>query len=123
VAALAGCGRRAESPQASHAERIPVRARIVQLPAADNLIYLHHEAIHRFRDQDGKIVGMDSMTMPFPVAKDLSLQGLQPGDEVSATLQVDWKADTGVQVVAIEKLPPGAPPLVFGEATPPGKAP
>lgn len=119
----AGCGRRAQSPAAGSAERIPVRASVTQLPGDDNLLYLHHEAIHAFRDQDGKVVGMDSMTMPFPVAKGLSLDGIRTGDKVTATLEVDWKAVPGVQVVAIEKLPADAPPLVFGEAKPPGQAP
>jgi Cu/Ag efflux protein CusF len=120
---LAGCGPRAQSPEPSHGERIAVRASVTQLPGTDNLLYLHHEAIDRFRDEDGKIVGMDSMTMPFPIAKGLSLQGIEAGDKVTATLQIDWKAVPGVQVVAIEELPVGAPPLVFGEAKPPVPAP
>lgn len=109
-----------QEPAPSAGSRHSVRASVVALPGADNMLHLHHEAIDDFPGQDGKPMGMDSMTMPFPVAKDLSLAGIAVGDRVEVILLVDWKAAASVQVVEVKELPADAPPLVFGEAKPVG---
>lgn len=117
---LAACSSPQETAPAAGGSRHTVRASVVALPGADSMLHLHHEAIDDFPGQDGKPMGMDSMTMPFPVTKDLPLDGIAVGDRVEVTLLVDWKADSSVQVVEVKELPADAPPLVFGEAKPAG---
>ena len=119
---LAACSSPKESaPEAAGAgggTTLKVRASVVALPGADAMLHLHHEAIPDYPGPDGKAMGMDSMTMPFPVTKDLALAGIAQGDRVEATMKVDWKADPSVQIVEVRELPADAPPLVFGEAAP-----
>ena len=57
-----------------------VRGQVVELPspANGNLLHLHHEAIDDCVTRDGKVDGMDSMTMPFLVAESVPLAG-HPG--------------------------------------------
>lgn len=98
-----------------------VRAQVVQAPDPANPgagLYLYHEAIDDWIGRDGKVEGMDSMAMPFPVAKGVPLAGLQANDKVEVTMQVDWQADTPVAIVHLRKLPPQTE-LVFRAAKPP----
>lgn len=74
-------------------------------PASD--FYLEHEAIPGFVGRDGQASGMDSMTMPFELAKGVSLEGVAIGDPVEVRLHVDWSADLAVVVTALEELPAG----------------
>jgi Cu/Ag efflux protein CusF len=86
------------------------RGQVVQLPDPANPgtgLTLNHEAIDQFMDRQGEIVGMDPMSMPFPVAKDLSLEGLQVGDVVELKLHVDWGGDPEVEIVELRELPAG----------------
>ncbi len=80
-------------------------------------LMLRHEAIDGFVDRDGKAVGMDPMSMPFPVAEGLSLADLKPGDFIRCTLEVDWQQRSPVKISAIEKLPADTK-LTFREARP-----
>ncbi len=95
-----------------------MRAEILGLPEGPNgELLLRHEAIDGFADRDGKKVGMDPMSMPFPVAEGLSLSGLAVGDVVRATLEVDWQQRSPAKITAIEKLPAGTQ-LTFRAAHP-----
>lgn len=107
-AAFGGCGRKAP---VSVADVYTVRGVVEKLPQAggqDRDLYIHHAPIPDFRDEHGKVVGMRSMTMPFPVAEGVSLAGLAPGDPVEFTFAISWKQPAGYQVVRIRKLPAGA---------------
>jgi Copper binding periplasmic protein CusF len=107
VAAAQGCSRRAPAPPA---DVYTVRGIVEQLPqpnGPNNEIFIHHMAIPGFRDAQGKVVGMMSMTMPFPVARGVSLAGIEPGDPVEFTFAVAWKGRIGHELVRIHKLPPG----------------
>ncbi len=87
-----------------------VRGVVERLPQAggtDDGLYIHHAAIPGFRDEHGKVVGMMSITMPFPVAVGVSLAGIAPGDAVEFTFAVARKHPTGYEVVRIRKLPAG----------------
>jgi hypothetical protein len=99
----AGCAGRTEEP-AGHT--YTVRARVAQLPYQGSGLYLEHEAIDDFRGRSGKVEGMHAMTMPFPLAEGLSLEGIKPDDIVEIQLHVDWEADLPVQITAIRELPP-----------------
>lgn len=86
------------------------RGQVVQLPDPANPgtgLTLNHEAIDQFMDRQGEIVGMDPMSMPFPVAKDVPLDRLQVGDVIEFKLHVDWGGDPEVEITEIRELPPG----------------
>lgn len=88
-----------------------VRGRIVSLPEASkpgSSLQLMHEPIDNFVRQDGTL-GMDSMTMPFPLAKGVSLDGLAAGDAVEATFEVRWKSQPRFQTTKLVKLPANTP--------------
>lgn len=97
------------------------RGQVTALPdPADPLtnLRIRHEPIHDFVSIDGEVVGMNSMNMPFPVAEGVGLEGIEVGDPVSFTLEVDWDGDPAYQVTRIEALPEGTE-LTWGDAVPP----
>jgi hypothetical protein len=100
----------------------PVRAEVMELPSDANghLFVLHHEAVDGFVTRDGKAEGMDSMTMPFLVAKNVPLTEIRPGDKVEVLLHVDWQADRAVEIIGLRKHSPDLH-LEFRAARPPGK--
>lgn len=65
---------------------------------------MRHEAIDDFVDVTGGLVGMDSIVMEFPVAKDASIAGLKAGDKIEAILEVDFKKGYG-ELTRISKAP------------------
>lgn len=86
------------------------RGQVVQLPDPANPgtgLTLNHEAVDQFMDRQGEIVGMDPMSMPFPVAKDVSLEGIQVSDVVEFKLHVDWSQEPAAEITEIRKLPAG----------------
>lgn len=98
-----------ESPTA---KAYHVRGEIVSLPAAGSIdspgssLSIHHEPIPDFVDQHGDAVGMDAMTMPFPPAEGLDLDGFAVGDKVTVTFEVTWGGkNSGWQATGLEKLP------------------
>jgi Cu/Ag efflux protein CusF len=107
AAGLAGCRGKTPAPAA---DAYTVRGIVEKLPQAngpDKEIYIHHAAVPGFKDEHGKVVGMMSMTMPFPVAPGVSLAGIAPGDPVEFTFTVAWRGEAGYRIVAIHRLPPG----------------
>ena len=90
-------------------ETYAMRGEIVRLPAAGSLeIAIRHEAVPDFRDEGGKVVGMEAMTMPFTLAPEAAIAGLAPGDRVAFTLEMRWKATSDiVRISRIERLPAG----------------
>lgn len=84
-----------------------VRAEVTQVPSpGSSELYLRHEAIDDWAGRDGTVQGMDTMTMGFAVAEDVSLDGIEVGDKVEATLRVDWQADMPVEITGLRELPP-----------------
>lgn len=72
------------------------RGIVRQLPAESRPggeLFIHHEAIPEFRDEDGEVVGMDSMAMPFPLASDTELGELAAGDRIRFSFEVRWQAN------------------------------
>jgi Cu/Ag efflux protein CusF len=111
----AGCA--GPSEERSTGRTYSVRARVQQLPVQGGGLYLTHEAIDDWVGRSGKVEGMDTMTMPFPVAEDVSLEGIEPGDVVQVRLHVDWEADLAVQITGLRELPPDTR-LDFRDAKP-----
>jgi hypothetical protein len=119
MALLTACKPRQEARKGGHT--YTVRGQVIQLPdpaQRGSGLTLQHEAVDDFVGRDGKTVGMDPMSMPFPVAPGVSLAGIAPADVVEFDLNVDWQADTPVAITRIRKLPPGTK-LVFRAAKPP----
>ena len=115
VLSLAGCFGEEETGRT-----YTVRGQVTQLPDPNNPgtgLHLNHEAIDDFVDREGEMVGMDPMTMPFPVDEKVSLEGIAPGDVVELELHVDWGAETEAEIVGIRELPPGTK-LVYRAAQP-----
>jgi hypothetical protein len=101
-----------------------VRAQVVGLPDPANPgtgLTLNHEAIDEFVDRSGEVVGMDPMSMPFPVAEGVSLDGIEVGDVVEVELRVDWGGDPEVAITGVRELPRGTK-LDFRAAQPPKKS-
>jgi hypothetical protein len=100
-----------------------VRAEVVEMPGAGNgqTFVLHHEAVDDFVTRDGKVEGMDSMTMPFLVAKTVPLAEIRPGDKIEVILHVDWQADHAVEITGLRKMSPDLK-LDFRAAHPPKKS-
>lgn len=118
VQSLAGCSGKAESGRT-----YTVRGQVVQLPDPGNPgtgLSINHEAIDDFVSRDGEMVGMDPMSMSFPVAGKVPLEGIAVGDVIEFKLHVDWGARPEVEIVEIRELPAGTK-LVFRAARPPKK--
>jgi Cu/Ag efflux protein CusF len=91
-------------PDASYA----VRGEIVRLPGADSAeIWIRHEPIPDFKNPNGELVGMDSMTMPFALAAGESLEGLTVGTRVAFRLEMRWSGGAPASVSGLAALPPG----------------
>jgi hypothetical protein len=83
-----------------------VRGRIASLPdkPSGTQLFITHERIDVFRNREGEIVGMEKMTMPFPVAESIDLQGFSKDEPVRFKFDVDWASNT-FTLFEIEKLP------------------
>lgn len=115
-AMLAGCA----AKDSGSGRTYTTRGQVIQLPDPANPgtgLTLNHEAVDQFMDRQGEIVGMDPMSMPFPVAKGVSLEGIQVGDVVEFKLHVDWSAEPAAEITEIRELPAGTK-LEFRAAKP-----
>lgn len=139
-AALAGCSERPASPPPASDEApaetsaaagdvqidtYTVRGEIEELPEPGrpmSALRIHHEAIDNFVNRAGKVVGMGSMTMEFPVAEGVSLEGLAVGQKVEFTFAMARTPTGGYRVTAIRPLPDETV-LEFRKARPPAAAP
>lgn len=130
VACLTACDRGADKPAppapAATSERgepndtYSVRGVVESVPSADKPtaeFFVKHEAIDEFKNPGGTR-GMNSMTMPFPLGKGVSLDGIAPGDKIEFVLVV-WTTPgkRGYEIRKITKLP-AETELHFGKANP-----
>ncbi len=103
----AACEKKPEVPP----EIYQVRALVRHLPEPDDArpeILVRHEAIPSFKNADGEVVGMETMSMPFPLADTGLIADLEVGDRVELTFEVSWHGDGNpLRVTAIEELPEG----------------
>ncbi len=129
---LAACGR-PPAPPAGPVESYAMRGEIVRLPVAETReIAIRHEAVPDFRDESGKVVGMEAMTMPFSLGREISdsaLAGLKPGDRIAFTLEMRWQDPREIaRISRIDRLPEGTalawdPPPAAAAKTPAGTPP
>ena len=121
AAALSACG--AERPPAAVDTDLPpprtyaVRGQVTSIADGGATLFLRHEPIDDFVDVTGRTSGMDSMVMPFPLGDGVGLEGVEVGDPVAVTLEIDWGAEPPARITAIEELPAGTE-LVFGPTDP-----
>ena len=125
----AGCshGQRNDQPAgaASDARMYVIRGEVISVPQAGKpgtQFIVKHEPIDNFRDASGQIVGMNTMGMPFTPGKDVSLEGIGPGDKVEMRWIIQWKPEAKEYVDSVQKLPTETQ-LRFGEAHPPTALP
>lgn len=85
-----------------------VRGRISALPVegspTEQDFRIHHEAMPTFKGMTGKL-GMNSMTMKFPLGDGVSLEGFEIGDPIEFDLEVSWDASPPYWVTNLRKLP------------------
>ena len=111
IAALlpGGCRAPRETSAAAKPQTYHLRGRLERLaePGEEHpTLWIHHEAVPDFRSEQGQVVGMGEMTMPFAVAEGVELGELAPGDAVGFTLSVNWAAAREpAAITRIEKLP------------------
>ena len=104
LAALIGaCGGEAPAPPGElRSYEVDALVRWVAPPGAEpREIEIRHEAIPTFVGIDGEVVGMEAMTMRFPLAGEAADAAVAPGDEVRFTLEVDWEGSPPARVTAI----------------------
>ena len=103
-----------------------VRAEVVGVPDPerkdDRQLRIHHEAVPDFVGFEGEVVGMASMTMPFPVAGDVDLEGVEEGDPVEVTFEVRWEGSPPLRIVELRELPAGTELDFESEEPLPGEA-
>jgi hypothetical protein len=117
LGAAGGCGPE-ETPEAVMETAGPAdatyetRGKIVELPATaaeargpSGALRIRHEAVPEFTTDQGEITGMTSMTMPFPLAPGLDVEGLAEGDVIAFSFEVRWDGSPPYQIVRLEKLP------------------
>ncbi|MEM8963209.1 MAG: copper-binding protein [Acidobacteriota bacterium] len=101
---LGGCAEPAPpEPDAVYTTRALVR----QIPITGDPrseLQLTHEEVPEYENRKGEVVGMKSMTMPFPI-DDALLTGIEAGDRVEFEFAVRWEGSPPLEVVRIDKLP------------------
>lgn len=109
AAMLTACG--GEEAAQEPAEVYTSRGMVRHLPKAARAgaeMRILHEAMPDFRSENGDVVGMESMSMPFPVATSEIFEGLAVGDRVQFDFEVRWQGKgSPLLLTRVEKLPPG----------------
>jgi len=117
---VGGCAKKSEGSKAPegqagtiHKDLYVVRGEVRGLPDPANPateLTIRHESIAHFRGPGGRL-GMNTMTMPFPVAEGVSLEGIGVGDAVEFTFEVDFDTEkdrpSGFRLTEIRRLGEG----------------
>lgn len=108
----AGCGGSEPEPEPAATEppdqSYTLRGEVMGLPQEGDeprQLRVHHESLPEFVSFEGEVVGMASMTMPFPLAEPVELEGIEEGDKVEMTFEVRWEGSPPLQVVELRELP------------------
>lgn len=100
---LASCSSQRE-PTAAPAQTYEVRGVVARLPDGPGTeLMISHEAIPDFVNVAGDTVGMNAMTMGFPVAEQVDLEGFVPGDSVLIRFEVRWGQPKPLQLTRMER--------------------
>lgn len=103
---LLGCHKQEAAPAATHTVQGVVKMwPAIAQPGNGKTVVVLHQAIPQFKDQEGNVVGMMAMPMPFTLAKGLDVAGISVGSKVEFTFGVFWKDPNPTRILAIKKLP------------------
>lgn len=114
----AGCGGGSSKPadESIPAQQYVVDGILTQLPSTPGReLMIRHVAIPGFVNASGDTVGMNAMTMGFPLGDPSIVEGFAPGDSIRFVFEVRWGASTPLRLTAMEHLPPGSV-LEFGKS-------
>ncbi|MEM1202178.1 MAG: copper-binding protein [Acidobacteriota bacterium] len=118
LATLVACAGEPEAPEAEIVvDRYTVRGQVSQLPSPDRPgsdLQIRHEPVPDYRDDRGEVVGMDTMTMPFPVGDPTLLEGVAVGDKIEFDFEMAWEGSPPIRVTRIDVLDPSTE-LTFGK--------
>ena len=67
-------------------------------------VTLLHEAIPEFKDQTGKVVGMEPMSMTFAADSSVPTENLQPRAKIKFVFEVHWDAAERLVLKEIQPL-------------------
>ncbi len=111
---MSGCENKSTTPNPAastgfaNPDRYTTRGVIAELPDAKRVgnpdLMIQHERIADFKDSSGKVVGMNSMIMDFPLGPGVALTGLAKGDKVEVVLEVDWTQLPPHRAASIKKI-------------------
>ena len=128
VAGIWSTGCSEAAPESAESQRVvtatyDTRGEITALPTADqptSSLLIRHEAIPEFVDESGETVGMNTMTMPFPIAESINLGEFAVGDKVAVTFEVF--TESGIRGYAASELTklPADTELDYSELEMPG---
>lgn len=104
--AILACGSPPEPYQPPEVYRVRGVVRHVPQANPGGELSVRHEAIPDFKSSEGEAVGMESMTMPFPLADPALAEGLAAGDKIELEFEVRWDGGNPLSITAIDKLPP-----------------
>jgi Cu/Ag efflux protein CusF len=103
VCALA-CGPRGPAPPDA---TYTARGEITRIDASTREVYIHHEALPGFRDEQGTVVGMESMSMPFTLGAAVDAASLAVGQRVEFEFGIRWRAAPRLELLRATPLPEG----------------
>lgn len=107
--ALHACSREEATPAPTPDARYTTQGRVVMVPTKGSpasLLKIHHEAIPNFTDGNGRVVGMKSHAMDFPMAAEgVDAASLQVGQGVRFTFEVTWRPAPSWTITHLEVLP------------------
>lgn len=109
-----------QTAQFAPARAYTVRGVIEQLPdpkKPGSYLQIHHEAIPDFVS-NGQAVGMSEMSMPFPTAPGVSLDGFHIDDAVEFILEVQEKPRMDYRVTRMVKMAEGTAPNFKASVSP-----
>lgn len=70
---------------------------------------IHHEAIPKFKDRDGKPSDMASMQMNFALSEGVTVEMLKPGSKVAIEFDVHWNLGDPLVITKVTPLPSDTP--------------
>ena len=109
---LFACGGKAPDSPPAQASKRPVKSYTVRgtvhaLPQPlqrPPMLSISHDEIPGYVDSLGEVTTMLPMTMEFPYARDVSLDGIAPGDQVEFTFVVDDRRMPPIEITRLQEL-------------------
>lgn len=96
-------------------QRYEVDGIVRQLPGSGGKeLMIRHVAIPDFVNARGDTIGMDAMTMGFPLADGVDLSAIAPGDTVVFNFEVNWDGSPPLRLTAMRPRTAGGA-LFFGK--------